>query len=234
MKTNRRKMNRGFSMIDLTLVVATLVGIFLVVLPALTRPRRNHAPRISCTNNLKQLGYAFRIWAGDNNDKMPMQVSVTNGGAMELAEAGAVYAVFLVMSNELNTPKILFCPTDQKRTQAVAFDSAASNNSVVFSGNTNLSYFASLDANDTAPAMFLSGDDNFLINGDQNNPASGTPVQPGILTLKTNDLIAWSQTRHESQGNIALADCSVQGLSTKALRTALNNTGIETNRLAMP
>lgn len=233
MKTKPANLKRGFSMIDLMLVIAALVGIVLVVLPALTRPRRNHSPQLRCTNNLKQLNYAFRIWAGDNNDKMPMQVSATNGGAMELAEAGSVYAVFLVMSNELNTPKILFCPTDQKRRQAVVFGTTASPNSEPFVSNTNLSYFVGLDANDTTPSMFLSGDDNFLVGGN-GNPLSGTPVRPGILSLKTNDLIAWSQARHDKQGNIALADGSVQGFSTTALRKALQNTGFATNRLAMP
>jgi hypothetical protein len=36
------------------------------------------------------------------------------------------------------------------------------------------------------------------------------------------------------QGNVGLADGSVQGFSSTALRRALENTGVETNRLAMP
>jgi hypothetical protein len=40
--------------------------------------------KIRCVNDLKQVGIAFRLWEGDNNDKYPMAVSVTNGGAMEL------------------------------------------------------------------------------------------------------------------------------------------------------
>lgn len=51
------------------------------------------AERTRCVNNLKQIGLAVRIWAGDNNDK---------------------YSTSLVaMSNELSTVKILICPGDK-------------------------------------------------------------------------------------------------------------------------
>lgn len=53
------------------------------------------AERIQCVNNLKQVGLAMRIWAGDNNDKYPTSL--------------------VVMSNELSTPKILICPSDTAR-----------------------------------------------------------------------------------------------------------------------
>jgi hypothetical protein len=237
-KNKKYNARRGFSMLDLLLVIAAIGGVSFVLLPKIFHPRGCRAAPISCTNNLKQVGLAFRIWAGDHNDRMPMQVSVTNGGAMELTEAGSVYAAFLVMSNELNTPKILFCPTDKKRIRAVTFDQPTSakdrRGSVSALSNTNLTYFVGLDANDTSPSMLLSGDDNFLIGGVRGKLASGSPVPPGILSLRTNAHIAWSNARHEQQGNIGLADGSVQGFSSSSLRLALENTGAETNRLAMP
>jgi len=54
--------------------------------------------RIACLNNLKQIGLSYSAWAGDHNGKFPMDVSVTNGGVMELAATGNVAAVFQVMS----------------------------------------------------------------------------------------------------------------------------------------
>ena len=191
-----------------------------------------------CTNNLKQVGLAFRIWAGDHQDINPMQVSVTNGGAMEAVLSGNIVAVFQVMSNELNTPKILFCPTDKKRIQAVIFPSPSGTPQNAghesFSGNNNLSYFVGLDAKDTLPSMFLSGDDNFLVGGTNIYASGGSPAPSGILSLTTNTPVAWNDTRHLKQGNVGLADGSVQGFSTSALRNALAYTGVETNRLAMP
>ena len=73
---------------------------------------QNRSTEIQCVNNLKQIGLAFRIWEGDNGDKMPMQVPAKKGGAMEPAAKGDVAPVFRVMANELSTPRILVCPAD--------------------------------------------------------------------------------------------------------------------------
>ncbi len=222
---------RAFSLVDLLLVIAATVGIAVVILPALTRPQATNC-RAYCSNNLKQVGLAFRIWAGDNNDRMPMQVSVTNGGAMELTERGLAYAAFLVMSNELNTPKILFClqESNRRRVQANVFHPEpppyAGNSPVFFTATNNLSYFVGLDATDLAPSTILSGDDHFQV--------ARTKPSPGLLLLQTNAPVEWRNERHPKQGNVGLADGSVQGMSTLKFRAALVDSGLATNRLAMP
>jgi competence protein ComGC len=231
MKTERSIVRRGFSLIDLLLVIATLVGMLFVFLPMLTRQKIRN-PGVSCVNNLKQVGLAFRIWAGDNNDKMPMQLSVTNGGVLELATQGSAYATFLILSNELCTPKILFCPaeTNPQRRMASIFaptlPPAANAGTFPFTETNSLSYFVGVDAEETNPATVLTGDDHFSLNG--------AKPSRGLLPLATNAPVEWRDERHPKQGYVALADGSVQGFSSSALRNALANTGVETNRLAMP
>lgn len=227
----------GFTLIDLLLVIAVLFILGVILIPKIG-VSVTKTPRITCTSNLKQIGLAFRIWAEDHQYAFPQAVSVTNGGAMEAVIGGNVAAVFQVMSNELNAPKILFCPTDKKRIQAVTFDptspSKGWHKSISFLGNTNLSYFVGLDAKDTSPDMFLSGDDNFLLGGNFKGDVGGSPVPSGVLMLTTNSPVTWSESRHEKQGNIGLADGSVIGFSSRSLRTALKERGVETNRLALP
>ena len=227
MKSKPSTTKRGFSHVDLLLIVAAVVGITIVILPALTRPRAPYC-RAYCSNNLKAVGLAFLIWAGDNDDKFPMQVSVTNGGAMELANEGSAHAVFMVMSNELNTPKILTCPdeTTPQRVAATVFALNAPAGSIPFTATNHLSYFVGLDADETKPDSILSGDDNFVVG----------PVTPsaGLWRLNTNSLVEWSKSRHTYGGNVGMADGSVQGFTTPAFRAALVKTGIATNRLAMP
>lgn len=197
-----------------------------MLLPANTGGPRK-AQRISCVNNLKQVGLAYRLWAGDNDNKYPMEVSVTNGGTMELiADGKNAWLNFLVMSNELSTPKILICPADAERfPPATNFTSELA---------WKISYFVGLDADEDHPQMFLSGDGNFAI--------SNVPVKSGVLELSTNmaaywlDVpVDWTDTRHKPRlGNIGFADGSARETYFYSLRNALYQTGVATNRLAIP
>ncbi|HXI70325.1 MAG TPA: type II secretion system protein [Verrucomicrobiae bacterium] len=204
----------------LVLIVVLAVLAMVVILPAYQAAGGN-AKSINCVNNLKQVGLAFRIWAGDNGEKFPMQVSVANGGTMELATGTNAWINFVVMSNELATPKILYCTADKGRVAATNFQASFNNES--------LSYFASLDANTNSTHALLSGDANFAI--------SSVPVKSGLLELCTNTQVTWTSARHYIQCNIVLADGSIVGggdPNDPNLTNLLSQTGLATNRLAIP
>ena len=192
-------------------VLAVLAVLFLPVL-AISKHKRN---RIGCVSNLRQIGIAYKVWADDNGGKYPMQISVTNGGAMELVATGNVVATFQIMSNVLSDPVLLSCPEDGGYF-------ATTNFSADFTAR-NISYFVGLDAMDTQPQTLLSGDDNLVVNG--------TKARSGILNLHTNDSLAWTGERHGGEGNIGLADGSVQELNSAGLTATA---GLATNRLAIP
>lgn len=219
----------AFTMLELLVVTLALVGLVLVLLPIVGNARaRPH--RISCTNNLKQLNYAFRIWANAHDDKFPMQVPATNGGAQEWAAQGAAHAVFLTMSNELESPKVLICQSDSSRVAATTFSQTVRpgslGKSIAFTPTNQLSYFVGLNSDVSQPDTIVSGDDNLMIGDVQ--------AKPGLWLLNTNDPVAWTKERHIYNGNVALADGSVQGFNSSALCAALVRTGLATNRLAMP
>jgi len=204
-------------MVEIIVVLALIALLGAMLLPWQQR-EKSRAQRINCANQHKSVALSFRLWSGDNADRFPMQVSITNGGAMEWIERGNVAGVFLAMSNELSTPKILWCPADKRRGIAANFANGL--------GNSNVSYFIGVDASETQPQMFLTGDDNFLVNG--------RAATPGVVALATNTPVAWSTARHSRQGNIAFADGSVQTPSSAKLRDALCNTGTNIVRLAFP
>ncbi len=85
------------------------------------------AQRLSCVNNLKQIGLGFRIWAGDHDDHYPFNLTTNAGGTLEHCAVDAegfdrnAMFHFQVASNELSTPKILVCPDDKTRKPAVDF-----------------------------------------------------------------------------------------------------------------
>jgi prepilin-type processing-associated H-X9-DG protein len=218
MKTHSsNQRNRALTLVEVVIIVAILAALAALFLPALAAAKRKSS-RINCISNVKQIGIAFRLWEQDNNDKYPMAVSVTNGGAMEWLAAGNIVACFQLMSNELSTPKILLCPEDKRRTYATNF-------SIGFSG-ANISYFVNADtASELYPQMILLGDDNLLVNG--------KPVQPGILNLWTNQTIAWAKDRHRGVGNLGMADGSAQQVTSDGLNAILGAGGV-TNRWVIP
>jgi type II secretory pathway pseudopilin PulG len=220
--------NHALTLVEVLVVIAVLVLIAAMFLPALANPRRRYS-RINCVNNLGEIGVAYRVWAGDNNDKYPMAVSVANGGAMELVATGNVVQAFLVISNELSTPRLLICPQDKEHTMAPNFGAGFT--------SKNISYFIGLDTDKTNQQIFLSGDDNLTVDD--------VAVKSGLVQIPANSNVAWTSGRHVSYkehfwtptyaiGNIGLADGSVQQDTTVRLQTALQQTGLATNRFAIP
>ena len=215
MKTERNKVGSRALSLNEVLIVLTLIGVVgLVILPMFARPT-NCSSRIKCVNNLKQVGLAFRIWANDNNDLYPMQVAQAEGGANEAVERGELFRIFLVMSNELSVPRTVICPADQR--------SAATNWAAL--ANTNLSYFAGLDAEDIRPNMILSGDRDIAEKGQ---------LLRGTANLTTNRPVAWHKLLHQEGGNLLFADGSVQQTTLATLRQLLATTGDTTNRVLFP
>ena len=199
------------------LVVLIVIGLLTaLLLPAIAKAKAR-AQRISCVCSLKQIGLSYRHWALDHTNAYPMAISTNFGGTLEHVATGEVWPHFQVMSNELNTPVILVCPSDRGRFRVKRFGSNLS--------NRNVSYFVALNADDATPQMFLAGDRNLV---------GGTMLPNQILLLTTNDAVRWSQAMHKNQGNVAMVDGSVQGFSMSKLQEALAHTGVVTNRLAMP
>jgi len=218
----------AFTLVELLIVIVCLGIVALMLLPALARPKRA-APGYECRNNLKQVGVSFRVWAIDNGEKYPMGVSVTNGGTMELIDSGVVFTHFQVMSNELSTPRILVCPQDpvSEKRMATAFSrSSSAHPNFPFASDTNVSYFVGVDADQTQPAMFLTGDANVILRGQI--------PKGGLQAFRPDDKLMWDGPRHVNRGNVGMADGSVvEQFDTAGLQKALTASGV-TNRLAIP
>lgn len=224
---------RAFKLVELLVVVAVMCVLAAIFLPKWVR-RQNHTSHISCVLNLKQIGLAFRTWALDNNDHFPMQVSITNSGTMELVNSGNVWPHFLVMSNELSTPTIVFCPeeADKRRAMATAFLPNAPQPGapyflqVPLTNDNHVSYFVGVDATEDNPQMALAGDHNLLIGG--------KPAAHGLHSIWTNTPVTWLKPMHKGRGNVLLADGSVQTISSSNWHSLLVQTGVATNRFALP
>jgi len=225
--TNNKK--SAFTLIELLVVIAIIAILAAMLLPALAAAKRK-AQRINCVNNIHQIGLAFKSWEGDNNDKYPMAVSTASGGTKENVNQGAtapslanynVAQVFNVMSNELSTPKVVYCTSDTR--------TVAQNFSLNANGQ-NVSYFVGGDATDNNPQMVLVGDRNIGILTAASSSTPAPSVQPNTATATSNVLPAanpglrsWTVDIHQKNGDLGIADGSAAQVSISGLQTALIN-----------
>jgi competence protein ComGC len=196
---NKNRKIEGITLVELGVVIV-LIAIFLaMLLPALSRS--HSGPRISCGNNLMQIGTAYRIWENDNGDKYPMQQIMAQGGMAELLSGSAnagryTWLNYSIMQNELGqTPKVVVCPQDE-RTANTNFWPMANypglSNSYNFGGtgtfdNSNVSYFVGAGASDLYPQSILGGDRNLC--GGRTVDAVTEAINPSVgadVVINTN------------------------------------------------
>jgi len=208
-----RQPSRGFTSIDLLVLVLAIL--LAGVVCAYVIHSRSAVSRVTCQFNLKEIGLAGTAFQRDHEGQFPWMVSEARGGTLEYCAAGdQAFRHFQVLSNDINTCRLLVCPQDVRKT-AMSFEKLA---------NTNVSYFVGLDSDPKRPLSIMAGDRNIT-------RASGV-----VLQCNPSAPPQWvsGMGLHGDKGHVVFSDCHVEELDSAGLNNAVQRAGMSTNRFAVP
>jgi prepilin-type N-terminal cleavage/methylation domain-containing protein len=202
---------KAFTLVELLVVIAIIAILASLLLPALARAKAK-ARRIHCVSNLKQLTASMHLYITDYG-KYPWRVPIAEGGSQRRTN---VFRSFLVMSNEVVTPKLLICPSDTRR--------AAENWAAL--AETNVSYFLGIESKEDRPGSPLVGDRN--LGGGRLRRDCPVALVNNVADEYTAAYIPraqWSNTMHRSVGNVSVGDASAHMVTRRQIQDILWNSG---------
>ncbi len=110
MQPTRSKPLSAFTLIELLLVISIIGILAALLLPALNSAREK-GRRVACASNLRQIGIAMQLYAGDFQNHTP---TADWNSDQTLSPGRPITWPYILVSRGYATPKVFLCPNDRR------------------------------------------------------------------------------------------------------------------------
>ena len=179
MNTAPARAARAFTLIELLVVIAIIAILAAMLLPALAQAKEN-AKKISCTNNLKQLGLSLVMYADDNEGLFPVR---------------GTYRWTTALQPGYLDLKILKCPSDVPKPATFGGTTPADNAPRSYIINGFNDYFKAVTQSNGIPELAIKEPSDTVVFGEK----TGETQNNGHFYMdsyQSDDLDQIEQARH--------------------------------------
>jgi prepilin-type N-terminal cleavage/methylation domain-containing protein len=114
---NIRNKKSGFTLVELLVVIAIIALLVGILLPALSKARKN-ANQVKCLTNARAIAQGFTQWGADNKDNYPLPSLIDRVGDTEQINvgndrrdrSGAIYSILIF--NDILVPDSMVSPSE--------------------------------------------------------------------------------------------------------------------------
>jgi prepilin-type N-terminal cleavage/methylation domain-containing protein/prepilin-type processing-associated H-X9-DG protein len=151
MKRSPHRSHKGFTLVELLVVIGIIALLISILLPSLSRARET-ANRVKCGSNLRQIGQAMLLYANENSGNYPRTyydltkpVNTTwtmgnnesqpfrTGNTVGTNNVGS--AMFLLLRTQDITSAVFVCPSSNSEPDGYTIPAAANKGNVQFQSN---------------------------------------------------------------------------------------------------